>query len=102
MDDYYRIWLEKSGSLKKFPMKMFKWTPNFRVDVETSIALVWVNFPSLPIHLFSKPSLFQIGKTLGNPMRMDTAMETLAKVWREFVLKWICLKIPKSIVDWMW
>lgn len=58
---------------------MFKWSPNFKVDVETSIAPFGVTFPSLPIHLFSKPSLFLISRTLGNSMNMNMATETFAR-----------------------
>ena len=60
-------------------MRMFNWTQNFRVDVKTSIAPVWVNLPSLLIHLFSKPNVFSIGKTVENPLMMDAATKTLTK-----------------------
>ena len=56
-----------------------KWMPEFRVDVETSIAPIWVNFHHLPVHFFAKASLFSIGASIGKPMRIDAATSVLAR-----------------------
>lgn len=60
-------------------MRIFKWTPEFRVDAETSIAPIWVNFPYLPIHFFQNESLFSIASALGTPMQRDTATTNLTR-----------------------
>lgn len=60
-------------------MRIFKWTPDFRVHAESSIAPIWVSFPHLPVHFFSKESLFSIGSTLGKPMRRDAATANLTR-----------------------
>lgn len=57
-EDYHRVWLQEQWYLKRFLMRIFKWTPNFRVDAESSIAPIWVSLPHLPVHFFSKPNLF--------------------------------------------
>lgn len=58
-------------------MRICKWTPNFHVDVESSIAPISVSFHYLPKHFFSKQSLFSIGKALG--IKMDAATVILAR-----------------------
>lgn len=39
-DDYRRIWLKEQWYMKGFPMRGLKWTPDFRVGPEPSIAPV--------------------------------------------------------------
>ena len=58
-------------------MRMFKWSPEFRSGAESTVAPIWVNFPYLPIHFFSKQNLFSIGRTLGAPLKMDAATAIL-------------------------
>ena len=53
-EDYQRIWLREHWYVRKFLMRIFKWTPDFRVDVESSIALIWVSFHGFPVHFFSE------------------------------------------------
>lgn len=75
-EGFQRIWLQEQWYFKKFLMQVFKWTPEFRVDAESTIAPIWVKFPHLPIHFFSKHSLFSIlvlGSALGCLMKMDAA-----------------------------
>ena len=78
-EDYHRMWLREIWYLKKYPMRVFKWTIDFRVDVESSIAPVWLNFPQLPVHLFDQSSLFSIAQTIGSPMKMDAVTAVLAR-----------------------
>ncbi|XP_075504206.1 uncharacterized protein LOC142541598 [Primulina tabacum] len=53
--------------LIRFP----KWTPEFNFAEESPLALVWVRIPDLPLHLFSRRTLFMIAKLLGTPVEMD-------------------------------
>lgn len=53
--------------------------PDFRVDVESSIAPIWVNFPKLPVHFFAQNSLFSIARTVGAPLKMDAATKFLTR-----------------------
>ncbi|KAI3447060.1 hypothetical protein Pfo_003725 [Paulownia fortunei] len=36
---------------------IFKWSPEFEPNIESSIAPVWIQLPGLPIHLFDKRAL---------------------------------------------
>lgn len=78
-DDYHCVWLREQWLLKRFSIRVFKWTPDFRLDVESSIAPVWVSFPLLPVQFFDKQSLFPIASALGAPMKADAATATLVR-----------------------
>lgn len=58
---------------------VFKWTSNFCVDGESSIAPVWVDLPQLPAHFFAQSSLFSIARVLKEPMRIDVATKMLTR-----------------------
>ena len=78
-EDYHHVWLKELWYLKRFPMRVFKWTLDFWVDMESTIEPIWVNFQGLPIHFFAKSSLFSIRSTLGVPMKMDTVTAELTR-----------------------
>src|SRR4051812_9337647 len=61
-----------------YPMRSFKWTPDFKLDVESSIAPVWISFPNLPLFLFNRPALFNIASLLGKPLTLDTPTADLS------------------------
>lgn len=42
--DYQRLWIKDKWYLGSFPMRVFKWTPDFRPEVESPIASV-LNYP---------------------------------------------------------
>lgn len=51
--------------------------PKFIVDMESSIAPVWVSLPQLPDHFFSKSSLFSLRSLVGKPMKIDVVTATV-------------------------
>ncbi|KAM7502622.1 hypothetical protein LguiB_001526 [Lonicera macranthoides] len=67
------IWLREQWFVMRFSMRVFKWTSKFRIDAASTIAPVCVSFSLLRILFFKKESLFSIGKTLGQPLKMDAA-----------------------------
>ncbi|KAL0436068.1 UNVERIFIED_CONTAM: hypothetical protein Sradi_0314700 [Sesamum radiatum] len=68
--DYNRLWLRRIWYLNGFPMRVFKWTPTFTPEHESSIAPVWVSFPGLPTHLFRKDALFALANNIGTPLQI--------------------------------
>ena len=58
-------------------MRVFKWTSEFIMDVESSIAPIWVNFPKLPVHFFAQPSLFSIARIVRSSLKTDSATASL-------------------------
>ncbi|KAL0356473.1 UNVERIFIED_CONTAM: hypothetical protein Sradi_4094200 [Sesamum radiatum] len=68
--DYTRLWLRRIWYLDGLPMRVFKWTPTFTPDHESSITPVWVSFPGLPTHLFRKDALFALANNIGTPLQI--------------------------------
>ena len=58
--DFNRLWTRGIWQLGRFPMRVFRWTREFHVRKESSLAPVWVTLPALLVHFFDKYSLFPI------------------------------------------
>ncbi|KAK6783052.1 hypothetical protein RDI58_020848 [Solanum bulbocastanum] len=54
-------------------MKILRWTPNFKPEAETTLALVWINLPDLPWHFYEWDAIQRICKPIGTPLIMDKA-----------------------------
>lgn len=72
-EDYSRLWIKDCWYIGRFLMHTFKWTTYFRLHKESSITPIWISFPQLPIHFFSKTSLYSIAQFIGIPLRMDNS-----------------------------
>ncbi|KAL0359940.1 UNVERIFIED_CONTAM: hypothetical protein Sradi_3678500 [Sesamum radiatum] len=68
--DYSRLWMRRIWYLKGFPMRVFKWSPTFTPDQESSVVPIWVSFPDLPAHLFRKDALHTIATFVGTPLQI--------------------------------
>lgn len=66
--------------IHEFPMRVFKWSPEFRLDSESPHAPVWVSLEALPIHFFDKIAVFLIASAIGPPLKIDAATLTLARL----------------------
>ncbi|KAI0520208.1 hypothetical protein KFK09_007679 [Dendrobium nobile] len=71
--DYCRVFSHRSYFISNCFMKLFKWTPQFDVCVESPIVPIWVFFPNLRPHLFSPRILHGLGSMFGRPLRTDNA-----------------------------
>ncbi|KAK4413123.1 hypothetical protein Salat_2959500 [Sesamum alatum] len=69
--DFTKLWTQRLWHIDGFPMRTFKWTPSFHPQEESSLAPVWIRFPSLPAHLFQKDALHAIARLVGNPLKLD-------------------------------
>lgn len=78
-EDYSRIWLRGVWIFDGFPMRVFKWSPDFNPSSECSIAPVWIRFPELPCHLFNKQALFSIANIIGTPLLIDESTADLSR-----------------------
>ncbi|OIT02899.1 hypothetical protein A4A49_54772 [Nicotiana attenuata] len=58
-------------------MKLQKWTPNFKPEIESTLAPIWINLPDLKSHYFEWDALYRIVEPIGIPIIMDKA--TLSK-----------------------
>src|SRR4051812_26103252 len=60
-------------------MRSFRWSPEFRLDAESSIVPVWISLPNLPLFLCNKNDLFSIGSLLGKPLTQDNATSEVSR-----------------------
>src|SRR3954468_18855113 len=81
-------------------MRTFLWSPDFRLDAESSYAPIWVSMPNLPLFLFNKQSLFFIGSILGKPLTLDAPT---AEITRPNLAR-LCVEIDllKSLPPRVW
>ncbi|KAH0686003.1 hypothetical protein KY285_016544 [Solanum tuberosum] len=74
-EDYIAIFSKTSRSIKSagtvIPFRIQKWTPSFSPREETSIAMAWVSFPSLPCQYFARNALFSMASVVGQPLDVD-------------------------------
>ncbi|XP_020595915.1 uncharacterized protein LOC110035921 [Phalaenopsis equestris] len=71
-DEYYaRIFSKQSILIEGIPMKLLKWTPDFDPNKELPIVPIWFKLPGIKLHFFNHKVLFNIGKALGRPLKLD-------------------------------
>ncbi|EOY02243.1 Uncharacterized protein TCM_016768 [Theobroma cacao] len=98
--DLNRIWLKQVWFISNQKMCVFKWTPNFQPEKESSLVPVWISFPNLRAHLYEKFALLVIAKTVGRPLMVD---EATAKGTRPSVAR-VCIEYDcqKPPIDQVW
>ncbi|XP_017974487.1 PREDICTED: uncharacterized protein LOC108661565 [Theobroma cacao] len=93
-------------------MRVFKWSPNFEAEKESSIVPIWISFPNLKAHLYEKSTLLLIAKTMGKPLFIDEVTDngsrpSVARVCVEYYCKnapveevWIVIKyqVTRAII----
>ncbi|EOY02236.1 Uncharacterized protein TCM_011923 [Theobroma cacao] len=81
-------------------MRVFKWSPDFQPEKESSVVPVWISFPNLPAHLHEKSALMMVARTVGKPLFVDeaTANRSRPSVARVCV-EYDCQKPP---LDHVW
>ncbi|WMV26131.1 hypothetical protein MTR67_019516 [Solanum verrucosum] len=47
--------------------------PMFNSEEETTTAIAWISFPSLPPNFFGKETIFSLAATVGKPLQVDMA-----------------------------
>ncbi|WMV59076.1 hypothetical protein MTR67_052461 [Solanum verrucosum] len=62
-------------------MRTLKWDPLFDPEEETSIAIAWISFPSLPLNFFGKEAIFSLVAVIGKPLqrtpsKVDNTLES--------------------------
>ena len=77
--DYARIFFRRTWFVQNSPMTISKWTMDFMINKESSIAPVWVSLSGLPLPLFEKKYLLKIGSLIGRPLQVDSATLTLKR-----------------------
>lgn len=77
--DFTMLWTKSLWQIDSHLMRVFKWTPNFDVRVESSVVPVWVNIPAPPAHFVCREMLISIGQAIGRPIQFDYLTATQEK-----------------------
>ncbi|KAG6466650.1 hypothetical protein ZIOFF_075554 [Zingiber officinale] len=72
-EDMARIWTRGVWRIGGSILRIFKWTPHFSYEAESSLVPVWVQFPDLPVHMFNKNCVFSMARIVGCPIKIDEA-----------------------------
>ncbi|EOY02245.1 Uncharacterized protein TCM_016772 [Theobroma cacao] len=98
--DLNRIWMKQNWFIVNKKMRVFKWTPEFHPEKESSLVPVWISFPNLRAHFYEKSTLMMIAKSVGRPLFVD---EATANGTRPNVAR-ICVEYDcqKSLLDQIW
>ncbi|KAK1300219.1 hypothetical protein QJS10_CPB13g00935 [Acorus calamus] len=75
-EDLARVLEGGPRTMDNRPFVLKKWSPSVRMEQErlTSIP-IWVKFPNLPLHFWSKECLGKIASAVGTPLFMDSATQ---------------------------
>ncbi|XP_019193970.1 PREDICTED: uncharacterized protein LOC109187973 [Ipomoea nil] len=97
--DFQRCWLRKSWSIRGYIMRIFKWTLDFRPDMESPIVPVWIAFEGLPPHLQDKRAIYSIANLIGKPLKVDasTLAHNRPSVARVCIELNVCNTPPKQV-----
>ncbi|GAA0160576.1 hypothetical protein LIER_39063 [Lithospermum erythrorhizon] len=94
MEDFTRLWMRITWYVKGFPMRMFKWTPDFHPEKESPLTPVWIHFEGLPLYLFEEEPL------LNRPLKIDHNNKSRVKLGQASVC--VALDVSKEIKDQVW
>ncbi|PHU19986.1 hypothetical protein BC332_11137 [Capsicum chinense] len=72
-EDHRNIYGKSFLPICGMQMKLLKWTKDFKLEKETTLAAVWVNLPELPWHYYEWDALFRILAPIGTPIITDKA-----------------------------
>ncbi|KAH0749082.1 hypothetical protein KY290_028314 [Solanum tuberosum] len=98
-----------------FPMRTMKWDPLFNLEEETTTAIAWISFSSLPPNSFGKEAVFSLAAVVGKPLQVDMATRNQTRpscarvkievdLLREFPKKikiGMRIKIDKVVEKWV-
>lgn len=71
--DLHRFYSCKLWYIGDFPTRIFKWTPDFHANRESSIVPIWFKFPGLPVQFFNSDALSFLASLFDTPLRWDSA-----------------------------
>ncbi|XP_020595835.1 uncharacterized protein LOC110035862 [Phalaenopsis equestris] len=70
-EDYARLFAKQYVIIVGTTMKIMKWTPDFDPSKEPPVVPLWFELPGLPLPYFKLNALFNIGRALGTPLKVD-------------------------------
>ncbi|GAA0140607.1 hypothetical protein LIER_44051 [Lithospermum erythrorhizon] len=100
MEDFTKLWMRITWYVKGFPMRMFKWTPDFRPEKESPLTPVWIHFEGLPLYLFDEEPLLSIANSIGQPLKIDHNNIKRVKLGQASVC--VAMDVSKPVRDKVW
>ncbi|CAI9769525.1 unnamed protein product [Fraxinus pennsylvanica] len=71
--NFFHVWAREERSVTWANFRMFKWSPDFDLKNERSIATQWIFLPGLPMHLYRPDYLWMFATLFGRYMGTDHA-----------------------------
>lgn len=99
-EDFNQLWLLDSPNVQGFPLRFFKWSPLFSIEDESPIVPVWVSFEKLPVFLFDKEALYEIGKLIGKLVKLDGYTANRSKLNQATIC--IEVDVSKPLIRHVW
>ncbi|XP_020597546.1 uncharacterized protein LOC110037283 [Phalaenopsis equestris] len=77
--DYARLFAKQAASISGVTMKIQKWTRDFDPTKEPPVVPIWFKLPGLLLPYFKLNALFNIGRALGTPLKVDAPTFNMAR-----------------------
>ncbi|XP_020598744.1 uncharacterized protein LOC110038294 [Phalaenopsis equestris] len=100
-EDYAKVFAKQTLLIAGTPMKLLKWTPGFDPSKEPLFFPIWIKFPNLPIQYYHQNVLFNIGRVLGYPLKVDAPTYNLARLAGARVLVERDVTLPEIKMVWI-
>ncbi|XP_020597198.1 uncharacterized protein LOC110036974 [Phalaenopsis equestris] len=79
-EDYARLFAKQFIIIVGTTIKIVKWIPDFDPSNEPPVIPIWYKFPGLPLPFFKLNALFNIGRALGTPLKLDAPTYNKARL----------------------
>lgn len=80
--------------------RLFRWTPEFEIRKDSSLAAVWVKMYNLPLHYFNETSLIRLGSILGTVLSIHYSTITLTQ--QKYAKVCVELDVSKPFIEKLW
>lgn len=68
--DTTRALSRNSNRIQNSLFRLFRWSPDFKIGKDSSMAAVWVKLHNLPLQYYNETSLHRIGSVIGTVLRI--------------------------------
>ncbi|GAA0142607.1 hypothetical protein LIER_42733 [Lithospermum erythrorhizon] len=100
MEDYTRLWVRLIWYVQSYPMRIFKWTPDFNTSKESRLAPIWVHLHGLLLYLFEWEALLSVANSIGTRLRIDSHNVNRVKLGTSSVS--VELDVSKPLMNETW
>lgn len=88
------------NKIKTSMFRLFRWTPDFEIGRDSSLAAVWVKMSNLPLHYFNETSLIRLGSVLGTVLGVHHSTRSLTQ--QKFAKVCVELDVSKPLLEKLW